>query len=101
MRLIDADALRAQVEAAKYPLKTEMLSMIDAASTVEMPAWHDVHIDPPKKSGAYMGYVKKDVQEYYGLYLYVNQQWISASLNIVVHDLEYWADLPDPPEVKE
>ena len=121
MRLIDADKLRSQVEAASYPMRSEMLRMIDAAPTAM--AWHDAKTDPPTKDGEYLTFsrtnyndgiyrciswtkdlYKLDDYEFYDLRRKKDRSgWYDydGEYGILTVDVDYWTERPEPPEDRE
>ena len=121
MRLIDADKLRSLVEAASYPMRSEMLRMIDAAPTATM--WHDAKTDPPTKDGEYMTYTRTNYgRGMYGFILWTRDLYkvddyafyhlrrkkdrsgwydFDDEYGIVTADVDYWAERPEPPEEQD
>ena len=99
-------------------MRSEMLSMIDAAPTAMM--WHDAHTDPPKKDGEYITYTRtnygrgfyriplwtKDLYrvndyEFYHLKRKKDRSgWydLDSECGILPENVDYWIERPEPPE---
>lgn len=131
MRLIDADALRATLhkhfrDKSPLPRLTEayhadVMGAIKNAPTVTAAVqWHNAKTDPPKEPGSYMTF--RRIGGVYNLYQFLD--WTNDLYTVNDYDfsykkncpgwydedpetgyysvkVEYWAELPTPPEVKE
>lgn len=96
MRLIDADALREAVLAAGYPMRTEILRLIDAAPTAM--GWRDARREAPKRKCAYLVCFRNGGTFDGGISYWDRGFFRPDGTHADVPD--YWMEFPAPPDLK-
>lgn len=101
MRLIDADRLHTQIEAASYPMKSGMLRLIEAAPTAM--EWHDAKQEMLEhRSESHFFIVSANwsfyVCDYHDGYFWRSDETINQWVRMEPEEIEQWFMIPYPPD---